>query len=91
MLFWIIGLLSVILGFCVAIHMVFQRLDSRVTWVSILITLILGIVFSAITEVVMVAVIWPPVTLLSWVIFAVFAGLVLLLLLTDSKRTEESW
>lgn len=90
MLFWAIGVLSVVLGFSTAIYMVFEKFGSKVTGPSIFITAASGIVFSVITGTVVILVIWPPVTVLSWLIFAAFAGAVSLLVLTGSKSRKES-
>lgn len=90
MLFFALGVVSVLLGFSTAIYVVFEKFDSRVTGLSVFITAALGIVFSVISGLVVILAIWPPVTMLSWLIFAAFAIGVSFLVLTGNKSRKES-
>lgn len=89
MLFWITGLLSIILGFCVAIHVVFEKFDKKLTVFSFFITAALGTIVSAVTGLIMMTLIWPPITFASWFLFAIFASIVLLILSTGKKEEKQ--
>jgi|GEM_PF-2990026 len=89
MLFWAIGILSMVLGFCTAIYLVFEKYSSKVTGISVFITAAMGIIFSLITAAVMVMVIWPPVNVFSWLLFAAFAAAVSVLVLTGNSSGKE--
>ncbi|PKM81049.1 MAG: hypothetical protein CVU89_10900 [Firmicutes bacterium HGW-Firmicutes-14] len=90
MLFWAIGVLSVFLGFSTAVYVVFVKFGSKVTGLSVFITAASGTIFSMITGLVIFMVLWPPVTVLSWLIFLAFAGAVSLLVLTGKQSKKES-
>jgi formate hydrogenlyase subunit 3/multisubunit Na+/H+ antiporter MnhD subunit len=89
MLFWAIGILSAVLGFCTAIYLVFEKYSSEVSGKSVFVTAVAGIIFSLVTAVVMVMVIWPPVNVFSWLLFAGFAAGVSALVLTGNNSRKE--
>ncbi len=91
MLFWAIGVLSVLLGFSVAIYLVFEKFGSELSTISVFSTAATGVVFSIVIGLVVLLVVWPPVTFASWLFFVAFSGGVSLLVLTrDKKRNKRS-
>lgn len=88
MLFTVIGILSVVLGFCLAIHVMFEKMSSKVSAWSIFVTAAMGTMFSIITGTVMLFVIWPPVNVVSWLVFAAFATGIAGIVVTNNKGKE---
>ncbi|HHY60883.1 MAG TPA: hypothetical protein GX504_09715 [Clostridia bacterium] len=88
MFWWSIRVLSVILGFCTAVYLVYGRLDRKVSPISVLLALALGVFFSFITELIMIAAVWPPVTVISWVLVAALMTVVAFVFLTGSRKKE---
>lgn len=89
MLFWAIGVFSVLLGFSVAIYLVFEKFGSDLSTTSVFGTAASGVVFSVVIGVVVLLVVWPPVTLASWLFFVAFSAGVSLLVFTGDKRKNK--
>lgn len=90
MLFWAIGLLSVILGFSVSIYLVYEKFGFDVSGTSVFSTAASGVIFSVIIGIVVFLMIWPPITFVTWLVFAAFAVVVSFLVLTGDKRKKDS-
>lgn len=85
---WAIRVLSFMLGFCTAIYLVYARLGRKVSALTILLTVALGVVFSLVTELVMISAVWPPVTVTSWVMVAMLLTIVAFVFMSGTSRKE---
>ena len=91
MLFWAIGVFSVLLGFSVAVYLVFEKFGSELSSISVFGTAASGVVFSAVIGLVVLLVVWPPFTFASWLFFVAFsAGVSLLVFTGDKKKNKRS-